>query len=199
MKENFLIPPASAAEVVADGLRVIGVLGVVVAAVFLPATDAGILAFITPALVAPRFLRVRPGFDIVFCLIVLIAAWSNVADLYRAYLGWDTVVHVICTAVLAPMLYLLFARFAVVPAPGEAGFGARVAIIHTTTIGLAISALWEMVEWIGFELFTEDIYTTYDDTIGDMAAGGLGALVAGILLAAAPSFFDRPARGPGEA
>ncbi|HIX00203.1 MAG TPA: hypothetical protein H9871_08680, partial [Candidatus Nesterenkonia stercoripullorum] len=75
----------------------------------------------------------------------------------------------------------------------------RVAIIHTTTIGLAISALWEMVEWIGFELFTEDIYTTYDDTIGDMAAGGLGALVAGILLAVAPSFFDRPARGPAEA
>ena len=196
MKENFLIAPASGAELTADALRLLGALSVVFAALALSPTDAGILAFITPALVAPRFLRVRPGFDIVFCAIVLIAAWSNVADLYRTYLGWDTAVHVICTAALAPMLYILFARFALVPAPGGPSFGAPAAIVHTTMIGLSISALWEMVEWIGFELFTEDIYTTYDDTIGDMAAGGLGALAAGILLATVPSLFDRAIHRP---
>lgn len=189
MKENFLRRPRGIAEFAADGLRVIGLLSVAVAAIWWSATDAGILAFVLPALVAPRFIWVRPAFDIVFCVIVLVAAWSNVLDLYRTVSGWDSVVHLVCTAVLSLMLYLLLVRLSVVPAPGSACFRRRTAIVLTTMIGLALSALWEMVEWVGFVLVTEEIYATYDDTIGDMAAGGLGALLAGVLLARAPFAF----------
>ncbi|WP_258934554.1 hypothetical protein [Nesterenkonia pannonica] len=52
----------------------------------------------------------------------------------------------------------------------------------TVALGLAMASLWEMVEWVGFEYVTQDIYVTYADTIGDMAAGGLGSLFAGYVV-----------------
>jgi hypothetical protein len=39
-----------------------------------------------------------------------------------------------------------------------------------------------MVEWLGKTYVSSSIFVAYDDTIGDMAVGGLGALVAGALL-----------------
>ncbi|WP_017202455.1 hypothetical protein [Microbacterium algeriense] len=39
---------------------------------------------------------------------------------------------------------------------------------------------------VGFEgrtFVTDEIFVTYEDTIGDMALGGLGALAAGVLVA----------------
>ncbi len=50
-------------------------------------------------------------------------------------------------------------------------------------IGLAASAVWEMIEWAGRTFVTDEIFVTYEDTIGDMAMGGLGALAAGVLVA----------------
>jgi hypothetical protein len=131
--------------------------------------------------VLPRFVGARAGFDIVFCVTVLVAAWSNVIDLYRTVPGWDLAVHVVCTGVLAVMLYVLAARLDVVPGVLGARPRARVPIVFITSVGLALSALWEMVEWVGFAFITDEIFVTYTDTIGDMAAGGLGALVGGVI------------------
>ena len=181
MIENFLRPPKLPTEFVADALRVMGLVSVGIAALFFAMTDAGILAFALPALVAPRFIRVPPVFDIAFCLTVLVAAWSNVADLYRTLGAWDIVMHVLLTALMAPMLYMLLVRFDAAPSPGSSAVKRRAIIVSFTTLGLAISALWEMVEWAGFVLITDDIYVEYHDTIGDMAMGGLGALAAGIV------------------
>jgi hypothetical protein len=52
--------------------------------------------------------------------------------------------------------------------------------------GLAVSALWEMVEWAGRTFVTSEIFVTYEDTISDMAVGGLGALAAGVVVALFP-------------
>lgn len=185
MIENFLRPPRTLAEWVADGLRVLGVLGVVVAAIWFTPTDAGILAFTLPALVGARFIGVPPAFDIAFSVTVQIAAWSNVVDLYRTVEWWDVVVHLVCTAVLTAMLYELLARLDVVPGLGAPMLKRRTVIVAFTCVGLAISALWEMVEWIGFVGITDDIFVEYHDTIGDMAVGGLGSLIAGIVVVVA--------------
>lgn len=182
MIENFLRPPTSIAEYVADALRLIGVLSVGIAAVWFAITDVGIVAFALPALVAPRFIGVPPVFDSAFCVTVLVAAWSNVFDLYRSVVGWDIVMHFVCTALMAPMLYLLFVRLQAAPAPGSS-VKRRVIILSFVTLGLAISALWEMVEWVGYVFISDDIYVEYHDTIGDMAVGGLGALITGIIFA----------------
>ncbi len=185
MIENFLRPPRTLAEWIADGLRVLGVLGVVVAAIWFTPTDAGILAFTLPALVGARFIGVPPAFDIAFSVTVQIAAWSNVIDLYRTVEGWDVVMHLVCTAVLTAMIYELLARLDVVPGLGAPALRRRTVIVAFTGIGLAISALWEMVEWVGFVGITDDIFVEYHDTIGDMAVGGLGSLIAGIVVAVA--------------
>ena len=181
MIENFLRRPRGWAELLADAVRVLGALSVIAALVGWSATDAGIVALTLPALVAPRFLGVRPGFDIVATLTILVAAWSNVLDLYTTVPGWDLVVHFAATGVLAILVYLLLAHLRIVDAPDR---DMRVPIVLTPTIGLAISAVWEMIEWLGKNLVTDDIFVTYDDTIGDMVFGGLGSLVAGCLLSA---------------
>lgn len=185
MIENFLRPPRTVAEWVADGLRGLGVLGVVVATIWFSPTDAGILAFILPALVGARFIGVPAAFDIAFSITVQIAAWSNVIDLYRTVEWWDVVMHLVCTAVLTAMLYELLVRLDVVPGLGAPTLKRRTVIVAFTGIGLAISALWEMVEWVGFVGITDDIFVEYHDTIGDMAVGGLGSLIAGIVVAVA--------------
>ncbi|MFE1644861.1 hypothetical protein [Microbacterium sp. P01] len=183
MIENFLRRPRGAAEYIADAVRVLGVVGIIVAAVGWTATDAGILAFALPALLVPRFVGVRPWFDIFFGITVLVAAWSNVLDLYTSLAGWDLIVHFTATGVLSAMLYLLLSRWGVVPSPQESGFRRRVPWVIVPAIGLAISALWEMVEWFGFTFISDQIFVTYTDTIGDMAVGGLGAVLAGCALA----------------
>lgn len=186
MIENFLRPPRRPADYTADAIRAIGVISVIVAAIWWAPTDAGILAFALPALFAPRFLGTRAWFDILFGTIVLIAAWSNVLDLYRTIIGWDLVVHFACTGVISAMVYLGLARFAVAPRQRTPAFTSRVALVLAPTIGLAMSALWEMVEWAGHRYISDAIFVTYTDTIGDMAFGGLGALAAGVLLARVP-------------
>ncbi len=183
MKQNFLRRPEGAAEIVADLIRVIGALSVMVAAIWFTATDAGILALALPALLVPRFLAVRPAFDIPYELIVLIAAWSNVFDLYRTVPGWDLVVHFVCTGVIAAMTYLALAQVRVVPARGSECFAPRIPIVIVTALGLAVSVLWEIIEWLGYTFISDDIFVAYQDTIGDMAIGGVGSLVAALLVA----------------
>lgn len=190
MKHNFFRRPEGIAEYAADALRVFGLLGVVVAAVWSTPTDAGILALALPALVVPRVLGMRAWMDISVGITVLVAAGSNVFDLYRSLTGWDLVVHAVCTGVLAATCYLVLARCEVLPRPDAGAFRRRTGVVVTATLGLAVSALWEMVEWAGRTFVTDEIFVTYQDTIGDMAAGGLGALAAGIVVATVP--LERP-------
>lgn len=183
MIEDFLRPPREPMEWAADVVRAVGLVGVVVAFVWFTPTDAGVLAAALPALVAPRFLAARAGFDLVFSITVLIAAWSNVVDLYRTVPGWDLVLHVVCTGVLAAMLYLALARLDVVPAPRAEGTRSRTPAVIVPALALALGALWEMVEWAGKTFVTDEIFVSYADTIGDLVAGGVGGLVAGAVVA----------------
>jgi hypothetical protein len=179
MIENFLRSPRTLGATVADAIRVLGLVSVVVAGIWFQATDAGILALALPALLVPRFLGVRSGFDILYGITVLVAAWSNVLDLYTALRWWDVPVHLLCTGLLAAVLYVALERFAVIP---HASRPARQRVVLMAVLGLAISALWEMVEWFGYTFISDEIFVAYQDTIGDMAVGGLGALLAGVAL-----------------
>ena len=182
MIENFLRPPRTAGEWAADALRVVGLLSVIGAAIWSTATDAGILALALPALLIPRFLGVRSWFDIAYSVTVLVAAWSNVLDLYRTLAEWDLVAHFVCTGVLAVVAYLGLARVSIVTDPRDPAFRGRTALVLVTVLGLAASAVWEMIEWAGYVFITDEIFVTYPDTIGDMAIGGLGAAAASVLV-----------------
>jgi hypothetical protein len=144
--------------------------------------DAAILALPLPALAVPRAAGVRPAFDIVFCAIVVVAAWSNVLHLYESVAGWDLVVHFACTGVLAAMVYIVLVRLELVPEPLVAGARRATPLILVTALGLALSGMWEMIEWFGWRFVSDEVFVTYEDTLSDMAAGGLGALVAAFVV-----------------
>ena len=119
-------------------------------------------------------------------MVLLVAAWSNVFDLYTRISWWDLAVHFTCTGVVAVLVSLLLARLGIVAAPRSRELTVIATIVLTTLFGLAASAVWEMIEWLGKEFVSSDIFVEYNDTIGDMAVGGLGALVAGVALAVLP-------------
>ena len=144
MKRDFLRPPRTVAEYAADAMRVIGVLSVLVAAVWSTPTDAGVLAFSLPALMLPRALGLRGGADLAVGVIILVAAGSNVFDLYRSLPGWDLVVHFLCTGAIAATGYVVLSRLGIVPGQASPLFRPRIPLVICTTVGLAVSAVREI-------------------------------------------------------
>ncbi|CAN7320667.1 hypothetical protein LJR044_001742 [Microbacterium foliorum] len=197
MKEDFLRPPRSLAEWSADSLRVLGIVGVGVALIWLAPTDAGIAALALPALMLPRVLGLRGGFDLAVCATVLVAAWSNIFDLYRTIPGWDLVVHLICTGILTIVAALILTRAEVVTMTRDHGARPRTPLVLAPLLALALSAMWEMVEWLGWAYLSDEIFVTYQDTIGDMVFGGLGGIAAGVILATSSLRRPRSTDGVG--
>ncbi|MEV7632238.1 hypothetical protein AB0N64_07510 [Microbacterium sp. NPDC089318] len=185
MKEDFLRPPHTTAEWAADALRLAGVLGVILATVWLQVTDAGIAALALPALMLPRMLGMRAWFDVLACVVVLAATWSNVFELYEAIHYWDLLMHLAGTGVLAVIGAVILDRCRIAAVPGH-GAPARAALVLLPLIALALSAVWEMIEWFGAEFISDAIHVGYRDTIGDMVFGGLGGLAAGVLVTRTP-------------
>ncbi len=52
----------------------------------------------------------------------------------------------------------------------------------TLALGLSAAVVWEFFEWAANAYFTEEIHVGYNDTMADLAVGGLGALLAGVAL-----------------
>ena len=177
MYANLKRPPRSATAWLADAVRAVAIVVVIVSLFTLPFTDVAVLSMSLPAVMLSRMAGLRPGLDLVTCVTVFVAAGSNVVDLYRAWTGWDLVVHLACTGVLAAVALVILADTRVIEATGRR----RTPIVVATIAGLALSAIWEMIEWFGYRFITDAIFVTYDDTIGDMLAGGAGALIAGVL------------------
>jgi len=125
---------------------------------------------------------VRPGFDIAIGGTLLVAAWSGVFELYTSIDWLDVVIHFAANGVLAGLIFVVAARVGIVAdvAPGT-GSAIRSAVL-TTAFGLSAGVLWEMGEWAGHTYIDSAIYVGYDDTIGDLAVGGLGSLLAGLCI-----------------
>ncbi len=177
MIANLKRAPRTVTEWLADAVRAGAIVTTVVALFTLPFTDFAVLSMALPAVMLTRMIGLRSGLDLVTCATVFVAAGSNVIDLYRAWTGWDLIVHALCTGVLAAVALVLLDDGGVIAPTGRR----RTPIVVATIAGLALSAVWEMVEWFGYRFITDAIFVTYDDTIGDMIAGGAGALAAGVL------------------
>ncbi len=188
MIENFLRPPQGFSDWAAESLRLAALLSVLLAAVFLQWTDAAILALALPGVVAPRFLGLRLWADVLFSCTVLAAAASNVFELYTRISWWDVVVHFACTGIVAAGCYVLLAALKIVPDPRSCEFTPRIGLVLTTVIGLALCALWEIAEWLGYLYISDEIYIAYVDTIVDMIFGGLGSLAVGFAVAYLPLY-----------
>ena len=190
MKQRFLVPPRGLPQLTADALRVGGLLSVIAAVVWWTPTDAGVLAFVLLGLVIPRFLGMTAWLDLWACAALLVAGWSSVLDLYRAIEWWDLAVHATANGATAAMAYLLLVRSGAVTAVERSL--RWLVVFLCTSLGLAGGAVWELLEWAGHTLLDDSIFVAYDDTIGDMAAGALGSIVVGVLIAWLPALRPDP-------
>ena len=177
--DAFIRSPVRPSEFVADAIRILAVVSVFVAGFGWGPAQAGLFMLALLGTLIPRALAVRPFLDILTGVVVLIAAWSNIFHLYTELTGWDKVVHVVLTAVIASLIVIGAQQTGLLPSPRRHRAGL---IFATLAAGLAAGCLWEMLEWGGHNLIDSTIFVGYDDTIGDLAADGVGALAAGFAL-----------------
>jgi hypothetical protein len=179
MTPAFFRAPAGTAEVTADALRALGVIGIVVAFIgWGPISGAG-LAFVAVGMFLPRVLAVRPSVDIAFGIVLLMAVWSSVLNIYPTTRWWDLPMHFLTGGLCAALCYIVLIRLGVVANASTLPKPMLSAVVTTTALGLSLGVLWELYEWFGYTYIDDQIYVAYADTIGDLFWDGLGALAAG--------------------
>ena len=113
--------------------------------------------------------------DILLVLPFLIDTLGNTADLYDRVEWWDDANHFVNWAILT------------------AGFmvairGLRLAWWNAWALGAGVGAitaiLWELLEFVTFIRNSPERETAYTDTLGDLALGLLGSVLAAALVAA---------------
>ncbi len=138
-----------------------------------------IAAFVVPVIWAIRARDTAYPFaaDILLTLPFLIDTAGNALDFYDTIPWWDDVNHLVNWALLSGAVGALAWRNHIRPWQTLAyvvGFGSVTAI------------LWEIAEYFAFIRFIEEIETAYVDTLGDMALGLTGAVLAGLFAALTP-------------
>jgi hypothetical protein len=123
-----------------------------------------------------RPVRYPVAVDILVVLPFFIDTVGNAANLYDTISWWDDVNHLVNWAILTAGagVLLLRTRLGAWTVFGLAvGFGATTAIV------------WELVEYVTFIRNSPELATAYHDTLGDLALGLTGSLVAATVVAAA--------------
>ncbi|UZN02535.1 hypothetical protein [Cellulomonas sp. S1-8] len=167
-------------------VRVVGVVCLLVALTRGP-VDTALFGLVIAGLVAPVAAGAPRGLDAAYGIGLIAAAWSGALGLYQAVAWLDVVMHLVVTGLVAAVAHLLLARRtgAVVDPTLTAGRAQRTgSALVTASLGLALSVMWEVGEYLGNTYVDPAIYVGYSDTVGDLFAGGVGSLVAGVLLTA---------------
>ncbi len=153
-----------------------------------------LLAFTVPFL---WFLlwRERASFPWLADLLVTITCFTDILgnrmDLYDSIVWFDDWMHFMNTGLLAAAVILLTMHRSA---------GLRAVLERALAFGATGALVWELGEYFAFIKFSPERRNAYEDTLGDLTLGTLGALVAGMvihrlwtkgrLLAAAPQ-LDR--------
>lgn len=148
-------------------------------AVPMGASATAVLALVSLGAVLMWLLDTSAGLATVTLAGLLGAAWAGVLGLYDAVPWLDLLAHGLVTGLLAAVGTQALLHHGML---ARAGRSRLVIIGCAATVGLALGGLWEIVEWLGHTYVDDAIGVGYDDTIGDLATGGLGAIVAGSLL-----------------
>jgi hypothetical protein len=173
-----------------DAVRAAAALSVVVGVVVFGPVVGAVLFLVLGGTMLARALAAPRTLDVACGAITLVAAWAAAFDWYRA-VGWlDLAVHLVATGLVAALAHLTLVRVGVAPPPDAAGSDASPrhrprlsAGIVTGAVGAALATLWELGEWFGNTVLDDRIQVGCTDTVSDLAAGAVGAAVAGVLVA----------------
>lgn len=147
------------------------------------AVGLALMALVLLGVTLARVLRLPGGLQLLLDVTLVVAAWAALLQLYQRWWWLDMVVHMVATGLLAVLAMIGLLRagtFAAEPA----GRGELLGLAAVTlAVGLALAVAWELGEWAGHTYLDPAIYVSYEDTIGDLAAGGAGSAAAGVWLA----------------
>jgi hypothetical protein len=124
--------------------------------------------------------------DILIGLPFLIDVVGNALNLYDTVDRWDDLNHLVNWALHTAAIGLLL-RY------GGWGFWTRVVLAFAWAVTSAV--LWEFAEFVTFVPNSPEAATAYRDTLGDLALGMTGGLVAALLTARLPKIPLLPRGG----
>ena len=167
-----------------DVLRIAFFGGTVAFAAMGRSTAAGLTAASLLLLLA-RIINIPRRFDLGLIGAMTLISWGTALSLYGRYDVYDTIVHGLAPAFYAPVLYVCLVRLGVLSDPEETtAVRQHVGVfVSTLAIGMAVSAGWEVIEWLSDTLVGTAFVESADDTGLDLLAGTLGSAVGGAFLA----------------
>lgn len=170
--------------VAVDGIRAAALVSVVVGSAAYGAVAGAVLLLVLGATVVPRAVGAPVALDAAYCLTLLVAAWAAVLDWYVVVPWLDVIVHAAATGLIAAVVHWVLARVGMAPAAGDKHlrFPRAAVAVLTAATGTALAVVWELLEWFGHTHLDDRIQVGYTDTVGDLSAGLVGAVVAGALL-----------------
>jgi hypothetical protein len=172
--------------VLADSVRVLGALSILVSAVWFGPVEVALFLLVLLGLLVPRVIALPVALDLALGVTLLAGGWFAVFDVFEAVGPLDLVVHLLANGLLAVTAYLLLVRLGALPDPTDATTPTRHRtgmVVVTTALGALLGVLWELGEWAGHTYFDDGINVGYEDTLGDLVSGAVGSLLGGLLLA----------------
>ena len=115
--------------------------------------------------------------DILLTLPFLIDTAGNALDLYDTIDWWDDANHFVNWALLSGAVGVLAWR-------SQVAFRETLALV--VGFGAVTAILWEVGEYYAFIRNSPELATAYTDTLGDLALGLAGSVLAGLAAALAP-------------
>ncbi|WKN49594.1 hypothetical protein [Nocardioides sp. Arc9.136] len=169
--------------VAADGVRVAAFVSLVVGLAAYGGIAGAVFFLVLGGTMVPRAVSAPAALDMTYSLTILVAAWAAVLDWYLAVPWLDVVVHAAATGLIAALVQFVLVRLGIASAvDAHLRFPRTAVTVMTAATGTTLALVWEFGEWYGHTFLDSRIQVGYDDTLGDLAAGMVGALVAGVLL-----------------
>ncbi|MGY4642980.1 hypothetical protein [Cellulomonas sp. URHB0016] len=176
---------AAPGAVPGDLVRAVALGSVVVATWRYGLVAAALFLLVLGGTMLPRAAGVGSWVDTAYCATLVLAAWAAQLDWYVAVPWLDVPVHAAATALVAVVVLDALTRTGVLDTPDTARlrWGSAVVVVG---LGAVASVLWELGEWAGHTFLDSRIQVGYEDTVGDLAAGLVGSVVAALLVRRAP-------------
>lgn len=171
-------PTARAAAHAVAGLAVLGV----PAAFTLDAVAGAVAALVLGGVALARVLALPGRLQAALGATMLAAAGASVLRLYETIPWVDLPAHFLLNGLITASLGIVLLRAGLLAEPSSRRGRTGIALTTATT-GVALGVVWEIAEWVASTYIDPSVYVYYGDTIGDLSAGGVGCVLAGLILA----------------
>lgn len=169
-----------------DVLRAIFLAGIVLFAVLGDVKGVGNLVIASAAVLLARAAQLPRVYDLAVIVAMTLTGWGEALGLYDAIESYDNVVHFLVPLLTSQVLYICLARVEVLPDLRDENSARHHLGIFVVTfaLGVGVGGLWEIFEYASDSWLGSELQLGNSDTVGDLMADSLGALVGAALIVA---------------